>query len=132
MVDLCLTDSGVCFTVRTTSEWGKLHMKSRLWQRNGEGNGKDIKGTESHWLKRLDDRIWVWGMYPNWGRSGIKICALYSTHPFKVWNSIKHFWASSVPCLNNSWVASGHFFTFFLLLECVKDGRPLIWYNLLY
>lgn len=33
-----------------------------LWQRNGEGNEKDAKGTESHWLKEL---VLVWGLYLN-------------------------------------------------------------------
>lgn len=37
----------------------------------------------------------------------------YSTHPFKVWNRIQHFWASSVLCLGNSSVTNGNFFTFF-------------------
>lgn len=32
-------------------------MKRRLWQRNGEGNGKVTKNTENYWLKVLDDRV---------------------------------------------------------------------------
>lgn len=91
MVGLCLADSGICFTFQTTLEGGKLHVKSKLWHRNGEGNGKDTKGTESRWLKRLDDRVWVWALYLNWGRTGIKICALYNINLFKVQNRIQHF-----------------------------------------